>query len=264
MDFDVANPPSEMTVTANDAPQPGDVYFISVNRDRTATQLLIGPSLLVPQSGNVNLVVTSLQLSPDHGRTRVAATIVNRGFATALATNATLALSNYLKSGALPGTQGGPSIISISALDAGESFDYSTHGDGNWKPDFPGNTATFTANFDNKIAESDISDNKKTLALSSVDPTSPTVSIALSDPTLNAETAAGTWGRYVAGVTGAPVNILVDGADADSNLYEIMVTGPMTNYFISSDNAVLASHENVINWDLGLFQPTSPNNPNLI
>ena len=265
LDYDFANQPLSTVLTGHDTPKPGDQYFIGISRDRVGANLLVGPDFTIPQSGDPNLVVTSLVLAPDNGRTRVTATVVNRGFAVALPSNATLAFSNYLKPPAIPGTQGGPSIIQFAAIGQYGNVVYSTNYNSDWKPDAPSNTASFNANYDLKTPEISYTDNKLTVALSTVDAHAPTVSpIALSDPALNGEGNSGTWGRYVSGVLGAPVNILATGQDVDNDLYQVTVTGPFISNYVGSDTGFNPSHTDVIYWDLGMFQPTSPANPNQI
>ena len=244
------NPVTTVTIHSGDTPAPGDQYFIGFNRDRLGQNALIGPMFTIPQSGNPDLVVDPIKLEADNGRTRVTVTVRNQAFASAPPSHGQLVLSNYPA----------PDIMSQAAIGPFGTNTFFI----DWDPDAPSNTATFTANYDKLFRETNFNNNTQSVALSTVDAAPPTISIALKDPSLNGESAANTWGRFVSGVTGVKNDVLVTSNDADGDIYQTMIQGAGGGGFTASGGNYPASHVDDIPVDFGFFNPTSPNNPNEI
>jgi len=252
LNLNASPPPMSVTLQTNDMPAPGDQYFIGINRDLAATvtgtsQLSLGPSFQIPQPGLPDLVVQPIQLSPDNGRTRVQVTIRNLAYGAAPSSHGLLALSNYPS----------PSVLNFSGIGPFGTVSYIA----DWTPDDPSNTVSFTADYDNQITELSKINNFQSIALSTVDAHAPTVSIALKDPTLNGETG-GPWGRYISGIYGLFDDILVSGADSDSNLYQVILNGGPISASITASGPSAANMLDVP-IDFGQFPPSSGGNSNL-
>ncbi|MFI5377950.1 MAG: CARDB domain-containing protein [Tepidisphaerales bacterium] len=248
--FDFNPHTSTITIHSGDTPLPGDQYYIGVNRDRNPQDQLVGPGFAVPQSGNPDLVVDPIVLQSDNGQTRVSITVRNQSFGFAPASHGQLTFSNYPNA----------SVLNLSGIGPFGTTTYTT----DWHPTNPSDTVTFTANYDNTFPEINTSNNTQTVALSTVDANIPSVSIALSNPALSGESAPNTWGRWISGVTGAPVDILMTSNDPDGDLYTTTVSGAVYGGFVNSGGGSVSNHVDDISYDLGLFQPTSTANPNQI
>src|SRR5262249_44540232 len=162
----------------------GDDYFICISRDRQPQDVLVGPQFQIIQSGDPDLVVQPLSLTPFNGSTRVAVLIRNLGYASAGPSHGLLTFSNYPT----------PSILNQAGIGPFGSITYTAV----WHPDDPSNTVTFSADYDQKITEINENNNQQSVALSTVDKHIPSITIGLANPALTADPAPRTWGRYVA------------------------------------------------------------------
>ena len=244
------------TADSKDSPTAGDQYFISINRDRLSSDILVAPGFKIPQSGDPDLVVKSIVLESDFGRTQVVVTVKNQAFAAAPFSHALLNFSNYTypKDPAHPNFPPG-SVLRQSGIGPLGTITYIT----DWDPDAPVNTASYTANFDRAFQEISFDNNAATVALSSVDSAFPTVALSLADPSLTGE--PGVWGRYVSGVLGVRTDVRLTSNDANGDLYLTRVSGP---FFAGTNGTLGATHTDRVSVDFGSLSPTSSAYPNLV
>src|SRR5262249_5751873 len=120
----------------------------------------------VPLSGDPDLVVEQIDLTPDNGLTRVAVTIRNRGYAPAVANHAILQYTDASKPAS---QQPGPNLLEEAYLGAFSPrtrvFD--------WPPVTPDDTVTYTTDSQNEITEPDETNNTLTRVLNEVDAAAP-------------------------------------------------------------------------------------------
>lgn len=253
LNLNTSPPASAINLVTTDMPVSGDQYFISVNRDLAGSLVInspivmsLGPSFQIPQGSLPDLVVQPILLSPDNGQTKVQITVRNLGYAAAGPSHELLNLSNYPS----------PSVLSFGGIGPFGTASYIT----DWIPDDPSNTVTFTADSDNQLTETNKGNNVASVALSTVDTTVPTITIALKNPALTGESPA--WGRYFAGVLGLNDDILVTANDSPANLYSVLITGPVFSAYVAPPSTSKYTVDLPI--DFGSLKPTSSTNPNTI
>ncbi len=244
-------PPSFVLSADGDTAPAGTHYYVGLytaNPNGIIGTVFVGASFPVPQSADPDLVVQPISLTSNDGKTRVTVTVTNPSFASAGASDAKLTLSNYPS----------PITLNLAAVGPEGSVQYTYDA---WQPNAPSNTVTFADNYDRLTPETNFNNDSAAVALSSVDPNAPTVSIALADPTLSGESTYLTWGRYLAGVRGVATTVDVTGNDADHDLYSVTATGGVATGSVAGSYfpTLLA-----LPVDFGNLSPTTAANPNLI
>src|SRR5262249_5075051 len=158
-------------------------------------KMAVATEFHVPLSGDPDLVVEQIDLTPDNGLTRVAVTVRNRGYAPAFASHAVL---QYTDASEPDSQQPVPNQLEEAYLGPFSPrtrvFD--------WDPVTPDDTVTYTTDSQNEIKEPDETNNTLTRVLNEVDTAAPEVlSFTLDDPKLDGTPPGdGVWGRYIHGV----------------------------------------------------------------
>jgi len=239
-------------VVGTDLALPNSEYYIAVSRDRMSPgdpSLHISAQYTIPQSGTPDIVVDGVRFAPANGRTLVTVDLRNNGYATAGAFKSKLRFSNYPTD----------SIFTIPGFGplASQSFSYI------WDPTNGTDTATYTADFENILAERNEGNNAASAALNKARPV--IGSIVLAEPLLDGDVDPNVWGRYVKGVTGVANNIIVTPTDADgqADIYQTFFTEP--GGFIGQVRKYIwvgAGPHTRPNFEFDGLSPTSPANPN--
>jgi len=246
-------------------------FWVALNRDnlKETHKIGVGFEFVVPQSGDPDLTVLPLVLSPDHGQTRVDVTVANIGFASASFFN-----SRYHYSDTSKPSNAQPPAADILELPMGPLS--TRHRALEWPPQRPQDEVVYQADFrvgviDGDIEELDEGNNYAKDILSSVDPHAPTVTLAMENPLMDGNSIEGIWGRYVAGVHGVMTGFVITCDDPDGDLYWLdgryPLRDPPAESQIGSPFYVTIEGSHSVttlfgNYDLGRLWPTTQQNTN--
>jgi hypothetical protein len=204
--FEVANMASN--VKAN----PFQEYYLMLDRDLLGNTTAVSIDFDVPQSGTPDLQVDPLALLPNEGETRVDIRVRNGGYAPSGGTFARFEYTDTSKN---------PDHITSSdrfedPIGPFAFRDYSLP----WLPVTPDDTVRYMTDYvagdpDGNIEELDETNNKAQDILSRVDKHAPTITLSLEDPSLDGNSSANVWGRYISGVYGVNTNVVINVTDAD-------------------------------------------------
>lgn len=247
------------TLSANEAAVPGAQYFFSVNLNGYATPLYVGVNVPVVTSGNADLSVGGITLTPSYGQTIVQGSLTNTSF------NASQATTYTLQLGGSTSTRSIPALAPFGSLPI-----YAL-----WTPGAASDVVSVVANPASAIPELTRNNNTRSIALASVDPTAPSLTLSLVDANMTAEgsagpgTGGGTWGRYISGVTGQTSTIRVNANDPDNNLFSVqaVLPKPGTGFSINGvQTFITPTGSTTLNVpvDFGSIAPTTASNPNQI
>jgi hypothetical protein len=252
--------------------EPFDEFWVSLNRNylKEKDKIGVGFEFVVPQSGDPDLTVLPLVLSPDNGQTRVDVTVANIGFA-----SASFFSSRYHYSDTSKPSNAQPPAADILELPMGPLS--TRHRALEWPPQRPNDEVVYQADFrvgvaGGDIAELDEGNNYAKDILSSVDPHAPTVTLAMEDPLMDGNSIAEIWGRYVSGVHGVMTGFVVTCDDPDGDLYRVNGRYPLRNppeeSLVGSPfmTNIEGSHSVTTlfgNYDLGTLWPTTQQNTNV-
>jgi hypothetical protein len=204
-DFKFVNPLTP-SVQAIESPAPPQTpYYIRFQRNILGGDAQLTTDFTVPESGTADLYVSKVQLSADSGMTRVDVTLENIGTADASATHASFTITDG--NGHVASSDQQEPDIAPSGL-VTYSFTF--------KPISINDTATFTANVNHDVQELNFNNDTKSMALSKVDPSAPTLTVHLADPALDQF-----WGRFVAGINGNGPHSDIVATVTGNNLYQV-------------------------------------------
>lgn len=257
--------PQGTFVPLNTTANPGDEFYVALNRDWLANKIGVGLDIPVPFSGDPDLVVDPIGLLPNSGQTRVDVNVRNIGYAPAPLFHSAYTVTDTSKNPAVPTT----AVLLDLPIDALGS----RHRILDWLPVRPNDQVSYFADSENPdmVDETNENNNFQIRTLSEVDPNRPTVMITLADPQMDGNTNPDIFGRYVHGVFGAKTDVVITMADADGNqdLYQTTGRYPFYypaaqtldgQYFFSGPDPV----SNLKGLDFGTLFETTPQNPNII
>lgn len=246
------------TISANEPAVPGAEYFVGVDFNAFQWAAYGGFNVPVFTSGVSDFSVQPISLTPNAGQTLVQGSITNASFTASPVASYTLQLGSTTSTRTLPPLAPfGQALVNLP-----------------WQPGAASDVVAINANPTAAVPELSRANNQQSKALSSVNPTAPTVTISLVDANMTGEgnaapsTGGGTWGRYVAGVSGQTSTIRFVGSDLDSNLYAISAilrTGADQRFFVnnfSAFNVPTSSSTVNIPVDFGNLSGTTSSSPN--
>jgi hypothetical protein len=246
------------TISAGEPAVPGAEYYVGVDFNAFQWAAYGGFNVPVLASGVADFSVQPILLSPNAGQTLVQSAITNASFSASSVAAYTLGLGSSTSQRTIPPLAPfGQLLINVP-----------------WQPGAASDVVTVNANPAATLAELSRANNFQSVALSTVNPTAPTVTISLVDAnmtgegTASATTGGGTWGRYVSGVTGQTSTIRFVGGDLDSNLYNIvgvLRTGSDQRYVVNANSIFSApTSTSTVNIpiDFGNLSGTTTGSPN--
>jgi hypothetical protein len=269
---------SQQAVVMDPDATPLTDFWLSFRREAMAGEAGVMADFTVPLSGDPDLVVTSLNMLPDNGQTRVEVTVQNRGFAPAGENTARYEFSDATKQ---------PDHLTTADLDeqtlgpfASRTRSYT------WHPQSPADHVSYTTDFvpnnpKGIIEETDETNNSKMRTLSEVDANYPVVTqLALADPSMSLNPDPNVWGRYVEdspftnpNFSGGPrSDILISIQDPDNDIYAAVGELPFPGAKVAKGSPfTLTANPNQGSAtftipDFKFFQllATGPDNPNLV
>jgi len=217
----------------------------------------------VPNSGTPDLVVESLRLLPNSGRTLVEVTVLNRGYAVAFNSQSQFTYPTLEASQPVTALVAesilGPQTRRVRYLD--------------WiDPVSPEDVTRYQVDAANELAEIDEANNQGQAAMKSVNAFRPVFSVNLSNG-FDGNTEPGVWGRYLDSRQNNSVKVLTDiileasdGDDAantyDSNqeVYRLRSDSPLLYTSANHDLQDRKVMERVV---ISHLSPSGPGNPNL-
>ena len=247
--------------------KPGQTFWIGLHRNALDTKIGLGAQFVVPVSGDPDLATETPVLSPNNGQTRVDVTVRNLGFAPASFFDRRFQYTDTSKNPDHT-TTSDKLELPIGPLSS-RSFIF------DWVPVRPADSVEYFADFvpgdpNGNIEELDETNNDGKEFLFNYDPTRPSVSLALDKSNLDGVSASDVWGRYITGVPGVFTDIDITGTDPDGDLYQLIGRHPFLSGFPSFDGQFYSSSANgssstshINNFDFGVLEPTTPQNPNI-
>ena len=247
------------TATAGFAtPVPQQTFWIGLHRFGLESRITTSAGFVIPQSGTPDLIVNSIHLFPDNGKTRIEVVVSNKGYAESAQVASDF---TYVDGVNVAGnTNGFQKEFALGSF-ASRTYEFysipKSYKDG-W---------FYVTDLGPTMLELSYLNNSAAVELASVDDANPTVALSLTNPNYDENINSGIWGRYLSGVPGLHTVIDVASTSAAA-LYSVNGIMPIYDPTIASPDENYADltpqDDNQIPLDFGTLLPTTPKNPNAV
>ena len=246
--------------------EPGKDYWMVLNRRSLSGKAGIGMNFPVPVSGTPDLVVQSIELSPNDGETRVDVKVFNQGYAPTLITHSLFQITDTSKN---PDVTTSAELLELPVAPLGSHAWVLP-----WLPVRPEDWVQFTADHDDQVEELNELNNKpsEVTPLSIVDAHRPVVSLSLGDAQMDGNSNGNVWGRYLSGVD-MLAEIVMSITDQDGDMFRALTERP---YYMPANSSTgqytvfslagkgVSTEVDFNNYNFGRLNPTGPDNPNVV